>query len=89
MANLRPISHNTNPPRLQQLLVCFEFLFLLLFFFFLLFKATPVAYGRSQARGQIGVAAEAYDTGLCLGHSNARSKSRDRTHILKDTVLGS
>lgn len=39
------------------------------FFFFLLFRATPVAYGSSQARGRIGAAA----AGLCHSHSNARS----------------
>ena len=36
------------------------------------FKATPVAYGGSQARGQIGTAAAA--NGLHHSHSNARSK---------------
>ena len=40
------------------------------FFFFLLFMATPLAYGGSQARGQIGAVA----TGLYHSHSNARSK---------------
>ena len=39
-------------------------------FFFLLFKAVPVAYGGSQARGLIGTAA----TGLHHRHSNTRSK---------------
>ena len=33
------------------------------------FKATPAAYGGSQARGLIGAVA----TGLCHSHSNARS----------------
>ena len=32
------------------------------FFFFFIFMATLVAYGRPQARGQIGAAAEAYTT---------------------------
>ena len=40
------------------------------FFFFLLFRATPVAYGGSQARGQIGVTAAS----LYHSHSNAGSK---------------
>ena len=37
---------------------------------FCLFRATPVAYGGSQARGQIGAVA----TGLCQSHSNAGSE---------------
>ena len=46
-----------------------------LFFFFCLFclrffRATPMAYGGSQARGPIGAVA----TGLCHSHSNARSE---------------
>ena len=43
------------------------FLFLL---FFLLFRATPIAYGNSQARGGIRATA----AGLCYSHSNARSE---------------
>ena len=39
----------------------------LFFFFFLLFWATPIAYGGSQARGQIRATA----AGLC--HSDTRS----------------
>ena len=43
------------------------------FFFFVFFlRATPVAYRSSQARGQIGVAAD----GLYHSHSNAGSKPR-------------
>ena len=38
--------------------------------FFFLFRATPVSYGSSQARGQIGAAA----AGLYHRHSNSRSK---------------
>ena len=45
-------------------------------FFFVLFlsffRAAPVAYGGSQARGLIGAVA----AGLCQSHSNARSKPR-------------
>ena len=46
-------------------------------FFFLLgfvcdFRATPVAYGISQARGRIG----AVMAGLCHSHSKARSETR-------------
>ena len=77
-------------------------LFSFLFFFFL-FTATPVAYGSSQARGQIGAAAEAYVTVtatldpscICnLHHSlcqlqilNTLSKARDQTHILTETIF--
>ena len=50
---------------------------LLLFFkvfiyLFLIFRAAPVAYGGSQARGQIGVIA----AGLRHSHSNTGSKPR-------------
>ena len=40
------------------------------FFLFLPFRTTPMAYGRSQARGWIGAVA----SGLCHSHSNARSE---------------
>ena len=40
------------------------------FCLFFLFRATPAAYGSSQARGQI----EAVAAGLCHGHSNSGSK---------------
>ena len=40
------------------------------FVLFLLFRATPTAYGSSQARGKIGAAA----ANLCHSHSNARSE---------------
>ena len=41
----------------------------LFFFFFLLFKATPTAYGDSQARGRIRATAAS----LCHSHGNAGS----------------
>ena len=41
-------------------------LFLFLFLFFCLFRATPMAYGSSRARGQIGAAAAS----LHPSHSN-------------------
>ena len=41
-----------------------------LFFFFGLFRATPMAYGGSQARDQIGAAADS----LCHSHSNVGSE---------------
>ena len=44
----------------------------MIIFFSLLFRATPAAYGSSQARGQIRAAA----TGLHHSHSNSRSKPR-------------
>jgi len=40
------------------------------FFCFLLFRAAPMAYGSSQARGLIGAAA----AGLHHSHSNTRSE---------------
>ena len=45
-------------------------LFYLFFFFFFPFRATPVAYGSSQGRGQIRAAA----IGLHHGHSNVGSE---------------
>ena len=41
-------------------------------FFFFFFRAAPMAYGNSQARGVIGAAAAS----LLHSHSNARSKSQ-------------
>ena len=48
------------------------FLFVCLLGFFLLFRALPVAYGSSQARGRIGAVA----VSLHHSHSNARSEPR-------------
>ena len=45
---------------------------LLFYFILLLFRASPVAYGGSQARGLIGATA----TSLCHSHSNASPKTR-------------
>ena len=44
--------------------------FLFILFIFLVFRAVPVAYGGSQARGQFGAVA----AGLYHSHSNARSE---------------
>ena len=44
--------------------------YLFIYFNFLLFRAAPVVYGGSLARGPIGDAA----AGLHRGHSNSRSK---------------
>ena len=46
------------------------FLLLFFFFFFFLFKAKPMVYGGSQARGRIGAAA----AGLHHSHSNIRAE---------------
>ena len=46
--------------------------FFFFFFFSFCFRATPVAYGGSQARGQIGAVANS----LHHSHSNTRSKLR-------------
>ena len=51
-----------------------SFLFVCLFVLFLLFRATPAAYGGSQARGPIGATAP----GLHHSHSNAESEPRLR-----------
>ena len=64
--------------------------------------ATPVAYGRSQARCLIAAAAEAYATStpdlnsICSLYCslwqpwmlNPLSEARDQTCILTDTMLG-
>ena len=77
---------------------CFLF-YLIIYFDFCLFRTTPLAYGGSQARGQIGGAA----AGLHHSHSNARSephlwphhrsqqhwllnplsRARDQTHVFR------
>ena len=81
-----------------------KFIFIILFFillFLLFFRAVPVAYGSSQARGWIRAAAAAYTTAtatqdltyVCsLYHSleqhqilSLLSKARNWTHILMDT----
>ena len=75
-----------------------------LLFLFRKDTATSAAYGSSQARGQIGAAAQAYTTAtempdprhicnLChrlwqLWILNPLSKARDLTCILMDTMLG-
>ena len=54
--------------------ILFYFILFYLFYFilFYLFRAAPVAYVGSQARGLIGATAAS----LCHSHSNARSKLR-------------
>ena len=47
----------------------YNFLFVLFLFLFLLFRVTPVAYGGSQARDQIGAASVTYTT----AHGNTGS----------------
>ena len=87
---------------LSKLLILF-FLFsfsFFFFFFFLSFRAAPVAYGGSQARGPNGAVA----AGLSRSHSNSGSKpclrptaqltatpdlnplieARDQAHVLMD-----
>ena len=79
------------------------FPYIYIFPFFFLFIAAPAAYGNSWARDLIGAAAGAYATAtatLNLSHSydlyhslwqhwilNPRSKARDRTCILTETML--
>ena len=52
----------------------FLFFYFFIFFFLSFFRATPVAYGGSQASGLIRVVA----TSLQHSHSNARSELRLR-----------
>ena len=55
---------------------CFFVVVCVLFFFFFLclFRAAPMAYGGSRARGLIGATAAS----LCQSHSHSRSKPRLR-----------
>ena len=59
--------------------------FLALFFFFLLFRATPVAYGSSWARGQIGATA----AGLHHSHSQRRIQATSVTYTTTHGNTGS
>ena len=58
------------PNSLRFKVILFFFCFVLFCLVFLLFRATPMAYGSSQARSQI----RATDAGLCHSHSNAGSE---------------
>ena len=53
---------------------CYYIKSVVFFFFLSFFRAAPVAYGGSQARGPIGATA----AGLHHSHSNARSELRLR-----------
>ena len=53
-----------------QKFVINKFISTSLFIYLLLFRATPMAYGGSKARGHIGATA----AGLCHSHSNAGSE---------------
>ena len=50
----------------------FRYVKLFFYFIFLLFRAAPLPYGRSQARGQIGA------TAASLRHSHSHSESEPR-----------
>ena len=50
------------------------------FFFFLPFRATPVAYGSSQARGEIGAAV------VGLHHSHSHSHSHTEYELHRQTI---
>ena len=68
-APIRPLAWAIKGKKIDSYGVHF-FFFLLLLLLFCLFRATPVAYGSSQARGRIGAAA----TSLHHSHSNAGSE---------------
>ena len=70
------------------------YLFVYLCKYLCLFRVTPVAYGSSQARGQIGAsAAGLHHSHICDVHHSSRqhrmlnplSEARDWIHILMDT----
>ena len=58
--------------QVQRFCLGFGLFFVFVFLSFCLFRATPAAYGGSQARGLIGAVA----AGLCQSHSNTGSKLR-------------
>ena len=72
------VSTSLKPPQITEIIIKNEAIFVdeifhllkLTFFFFLLFRAAPAAYGGSQARGLMGVAAAS----LHHSHSNAGSE---------------
>ena len=87
----------SNKPNYAFSLYIYFYLFIFYFYFFACFRASPAAYGSSQARVWIGAAATA-NTGSepCLWpipqlhynlqpHLNPPSEARDRTCILPDT----
>ena len=59
----------------------FSFLSFFLFFFFCLFRAVPVAYGLSQARGQIGAVAAS------LSHSHSHSNVGSKPYLRPTSQL--
>ena len=61
------VSNSGDTQRISEVIAMF---FLFFFFFSLSFRATPEAYGGSQARGLIGAVA----AGLHQSHSNGRSE---------------
>ena len=62
-------------PQTETLCPLFFYLLIFLFFAFCLFRATPMAYGSSQARGPIGAIA----AGLHHSHSHVRSEPHLRS----------
>ena len=62
------------------------FFLIIYLFFFLLFRATLIAYGGSQARGQIGaIAASLHHSSQQRWIPDPLNEARDQTRILKDT----
>ena len=60
----------SNKPNYAFSLYIYFYLFIFYFYFFACFRASPAAYGSSQARVWIGAAA----AGVCHSHSNAGSE---------------
>ena len=60
-AEAKPKGNMTSLPFVQTVS-----LFLFFIFIFLLFKAAPVVYGGSQARGQIGAADAGHATAIAM-----------------------
>ena len=64
------LSQGLHPEKLGVLYCSFFFLvfwfFCFFVVFFLLFRATPVAYGSSQAKGQIGASSATYTTATAM-----------------------
>ena len=68
---------------LQLRLFPFSFFFFFFFFFFWLFRATPMAYGSSQARSQIGATPQPQQQGLqaaSVTYTTAHGHAGSSTH---------
>ena len=83
----KPHNEDESQGGLYGMMSClFVSMFVPVFFFFFPFRAAPLAYGGSQARGQIGaIAAGLHHSSRQRRILNLLGEARDRTQILTDT----